>query len=468
MTRKIILLVVLGLLAVNLTQARELKNNFYFTIQPDSEKCINVKLTPDIGVYEEDRIKINVTTDAETNIKFIDVLASPKNIVSIPLCFLSKGRKDGDFSDYTITINSDKTANEFVKGGFCISSNRTSVAIGRPETNPCDFTIRDEKMFDAYFVYGDKMPLKKDEPGILPVRLYSQNKIDIQLTARSRIDIKPKTEYIRLEPRKWETVEFQVGPAKSGSHEATIIAEAVVNGKLCDSKIMPFCKKEITSTIFVDTIGLQGWYAYVTPNSYSAYDTKRIPYTLTIENYEEEKEFTVDLNLPKGLSSAFAKSTLRIASGEKRELIIEIAPQVISPENFELEFIISSDSEKRLKSYLSFRDTEANVNAYWSEIRDKLNSEERVEIDLQVRDFVAKYREKGIDVEEYQSLLSLLEKAKGKIFTEDIKEVSTKEERPAIRKPADAYTIVAILVFVVIIISIFFYLRSRGNKEEAE
>ncbi len=465
-----IIAIMVVLSAVSLSQARELKNDFYFTIQPDSSKCFNIRLPSDMGVYEDDRVKIVVDSKAESNIKFIEVSASPSNQVSVPLCFSSENMKERNFANYSIKISSEKSGEEIVTGGFCVSSNKTDFATGRPETNPCDFIIKDEKLFDIFFQYGDRMPVKKDTTAKIPVRAYSQNKLDLELAVKSGLDMEPKNQLLKLEPRKWETFYFEIPPAKAGNYPIELTAHAVIDGKLCDSEILPFCKKTISTTAMIDSLGLQGWHLYVTPSSYSAFNTLPIPYSAVIENYGEDAEFSLELKLPKGLISEFEKEKVVIPSGGKKEFLINITPQIISAENFEIGFVAKGDIEKTARSYLSFRDTEENINSYWSEIRDSLTPETRIAIDAKIRDFVTKYREKGIDAKEYEELLSLLEKAKGEIFVGDIKKIAETGNRPTIKSTDPFNPLIPIIsvIAAVFLVSAVFYIRNRNKNQEEE
>ena len=470
--RKIIFLAIVFSLVIGLSQARELKNNFYFTVQPDSSKCITIRLPADVNVYEEDRVQINMSTDAQANLKFIDVLTSPYNHVTVPLCFETQNNKNGDYFNYTITLSSQKGGRETVSGGFCVFSNSSKIAVGRPSANICDFIIKDEKLFDVSFQYGDRIPMKKNSPGKIPVRLYSQNKLDLELTIKSDVNIEPKAHTVRLEPRKWTAFDFETPALKAGNYPLTLTAEVVVNGTYCDSEKIPFCKKEISSTLMVDNLGLQGWYLYATPLSHSAYDTKSIPYSVVIENYGDTREFGLEIKLSKGLSSDFEKTKISIESQEKKEFIVNISPQVASPENFEIEFIAKADVEKSVKSYLSFKDTEANIKAYWTDIRDKVATELRPVIDLKIREFLTSYKEKGMNVEEYQALLDLLEQAKGQVFIGDIgkKLVNKTNARPEIKslKGIDPLIVVSSVVSVIIVISLVFYLKIKKSENKGE
>lgn len=458
-------------LVASLGSARELRNNFYFTMPPDSAKCFSVSLPSDINLYEEDRITINTTTDAETNIKYIEVSASPENQVTVPLCFFSFGRKEGDFSNYTILLDSGKTNTEEIKGGFCILAGREGTATGRPPANICDFIIMDEKLFDVFFQYGDRTPLKKETPGKIPVRAYSQNKLDLELTIESNVDIQPKSQLIRLEAGKWTTFEFEAPALKQGNYNIELIAEVVVNGTFCDSKRLPFCKKQISSTLQVDTNGLEGWYFYVTPTSYAAYNSMPVEYTATIENYGDDRDFSVEVSLPKGLTSGFTKAVERVPAFGKKDFVVSVVPQAGAHQTYEIGFKATGDSEKVVKSYLNFRDTEGRLNEYWSDIRDNVDPELRPVLEAQIRDFLNEYRQKGIDTEEYASLLELLQKAeKGENVTlsKGKQEASIPPEKNRRSQPLNPYFVVTPLLAVVLIIGVFFYLKRRGSVEKEE
>ena len=458
-------------LLLSISDARELKNNFYSTLQPDSSKCITIKLPVDINLYEEDRVVINLSTQAEANIKFIDVLTSPYNPVNVPICFLSSNKKEGEYFNYSISLSSENTGTEILKGGFCIRSNSSKVAIGRPEANICDFIIKDEKLFDIAFQYGDRIPLTKNKPGKIPVRLYSQNKLDLELSVKSDVGIEPTNQVVRLEPSKPAIFEFEAPALKQGSYPIVLTAEVVVNGTLCDSGKIQFCKKEVSSTLMVDTLGLQGWYIYSTPTSYSAYSAKSIDYNLAIENYGEPREFSAKLNIPKGLISTFQGTKVFIETGGKKELTIPISIQDLTPQNYEIEFLVSGDTEKSVKSYLSFRDTEENVKAYWSDIRDSILPELRPLLDSKVQNYLNGYREKGLDMEEYQELLGLLEQAKGQVFVGDLNsKLTNRTDRPSIKssKPFDPLFVIVIVVVIIVLISLIFYIKIKNRLPEKE
>lgn len=453
------------LVSVSFASSRELKNNFYYNIPAESAKCFNMNLPSDIGVYEDDRVTVNVTTDAETNIKFIEIATSPQNPVVVPLCFFSFNRKAGGFSNYTILLDSEKSNQEIIRGGFCVSESKDT-ATGIPKHNVCDFIIKDEKIFDVFFQYGDRTPMQKGKIGKMPVRLYSQNKMDIELSVESSLDIEPKNYLVHLDPRKAQTVEFEAAPEKSGNYPIKITAEAVINGEKCDSEKIPFCKRQIEGTVVVDSIGLQGWHFYVTPQSYSTFSNKPIPYTAVVENHDEEREFQVELKLPEGLRSGFTTASIKLGPGGKKEFNIEIIPEVAAPQEFEIQFFARADVEKIINSQLSFRDTEKSINGYWSDIRDNVSPDLRPVVEAELRSFLSDYRENGIELNEYGEILDLLEKAEaGQPVL--IKQQNITETKGAKKiQPFSPYFILVPIIIILAFVFVLFYKRSRNSAED--
>ena len=471
MKNKILILVVFFLaisVASSLANARELKNNLYLSLSPNSAKCFNLRLPFDIFVYNEDRIIINITTEAETNIKFINVSASPNNQVIVPLCFFSFNKQEGDYFNYTINIFSEKSGTETVRGGFCITNN-TGAAIGRPEKSPCDFIIKDEKLFDIGFNYGDIIQIKKDVPSKIPLWAQSPNKLDLELTVQSNVGATPISYLLRLESGKRIPFNLDVPPLKQGNYQINLTADVVIDGKYCDSKKLPFCKKEISTNVLVDSIGLKGWYFYVVPASYSAFSSRPIEYTAVIENYESDRDFTLEVKSPQGLSSDFTKSTVKIGSQQRKEFLINITPTDLTPNNYEIEFIATGDVDRSVKSYLSVRDTERIVNNYWSNVRDQVALDLRPALEVSVRNFLDDYRKNGMDTEEYASLLDLLEKAKrGENVSVQIRNISSTLPPTRRQEPINPILIIAPIIVIIFIVSLLFYSRSRKNNQEEE
>lgn len=430
--------------------ARALTDNFYFTIPPDSSGCLAVRLPIDLNTLVRDYYTLETSSDLPVNLRFVKTFAEALNVVKVPLCFYSSGRKEGDFSYYTIKAGMYGLSREF-KGGICISETRDMESREAEGRNPCELINGYEDLFYISFLE----PVQWALPGTrinYTILVQSMKALDIGVKLDSDLRITPGEFLIRTpESGRADSVSIEVLVPASGEHEIKAMARVVIDGEYCD---IPFCLMEAETRLIAGSKYRQGFDFFVFPPFLSSDFSEPVLYTLFIENFDEERGFDIRIEPPEGIEPDWVQKTVSIKKGERRELEVNITPLSREAESYTIRFTAGSEGiEKTQEVYLSVREIESDILRRWDSIRDNLTETKRRSIELEVDRFIDDYRVEGLDFDEYKKIDTLLKEAEGFEPPQD-----GGGEEP---QPLNPLLIAIPIIIIILVLIILFYRRSR-------
>ena len=335
--KKIIFLILAALLP-SLVYA--LDNNFYFTVPPNGERCLNFDIPRDFTTYAEGRYQINLTSDLTSNIHFIDTYASSKNRIDVPICFSAKNKNESDFGYYKFFLKS-KDKLKTISGGICVSS-LDDVDIINKKGEPCDLMNNHNDLFSAS-LSPEVLYLEPGKTKNITLKLSSQEDIDVEVRPQTSLNTDKTPKIIRLEKGKIQFVPFSVSSPDRGTYNFSVLLNAIINRDYCK---FPFCELEVQNEVLVDGITRTGWDFEVFPRTASTTRLEQTEFAVTVTNYDDEKTFTVDARLESGLLTDFQQTTFSLKKDETRNIIIKVTPESLTNKMYTINFIVKSDREE--------------------------------------------------------------------------------------------------------------------------
>lgn len=454
--KRLILPVVAFLLLM--VPAHALMDNFYFTMPPDSSSCFPVRLPVDLNTLARGYYTLNTTSGFPLNLGYVRTFAEAVNVVKVPLCFYSRGKEEGDFAYYTIRAGALGLYSEF-GGGICVSGGRDRESREpREGQNPCGLINGYEDLFYISFLGNVQWAL----PGTrinYTLLVQSMKPLDLEITFESGLQMTPGKVSVRIpETGRAEPVIVEVRAPNSGEHEIRARARVKLGGEYCG---IPFCMMEAKARLIVGEAFGSGFEVFVFPQFLSLEFAKPVPYTIFIENRDQEGSFTVETEPPGGLEADWTRKTLSIRKDERKELSLNITPQIQEAGDYTITFRVSSGGiEKFQEAYLSVRETESDILRRWNLVKGNISEPRREKIEFEVDRFIADYRMKGLDFEDYRRIDALLKDAEQGIET-------PAEGQPGEPQPLNPL-LIAISVLAIILILIFMFYKKSKPFEEGE
>ncbi len=438
--------------------AQALMDNFYFTIPPEDSRCITTRLPIDLNTLSKGYYTLETASDFPVNLEYIKTFAEAVNIVRVPICFYSQGKQEGDFSYYTIKASAMSLYREF-QGGICVSG-RQDVESREPGEgqSPCELINGYEDLFYISFLE----PVQWALPGTsinYTLLVQSMNSLDLDITFSSGLQLNPQRVSVRIpETGRAEPVSLEVKAPNSGEHEIKARARAKIGDRYCD---IPFCLMEANTTLSVGSLVRSGFGVFTFPQFLSVDFAEAIPYTIFIENRDDEAGFNVQIRLPEGLQADWTRKTVSVKKDERKELGVNITPLSQEPGQYTIEFSVSSGGiEQSQEAYLSVKEIESDILRRWDVIKRNLSEVKRQELDFEIDKLLADYRAGGFDPDNYRKMDTLLEDAEG--FKPP---VNGKKQEP---QPLNPLLIAIPLIAVILVLVYMFYKKSRPFEEREE
>jgi len=218
---------------------------------------------------------------------------------------------------------------------------------------------------------------------------------------------------------------------------------------------------EANTTLSVGSIVKSGFGLFIFPQFLSSDFAEPIPYTIFIENRDEEAGFTVQIMLPEGLEADWTQKTVSVKKDERKELKVNITPMSQEPGQYAIEFSVSSAGVEQIQeAYLSVKEIESDILRRWDVIKSNISEIKRQEINLEIDKFLADYRAVGFDPDSYKKMDTLLNDAEG--FKPPVN--GQKDEPQPLNPILIAVPIIAIILALVYI----FYKKSRPFEQREE
>lgn len=433
-----------------------LGENMFIALPEESVTCIDIFLPDSMGLYSPGLRDFLIESNAAPwgDITEQIVTTDENNTVKVPLCFSSFGRTDGDCSDtYTLSLQvpATGTSKDF-QGGVCVSQ-FPDVDTGVPlDGNPQELLNKHIDLFDLSFsnpvqIIGD------GETAEFTLLVQSHADIVLDLHATGLI---PTTQTISLgHDDPTESLAFQ------GTQERPVSVTATIR----DCPIS--CTKITSGEIKIGEDDRTGYAISLFPENLNVKVLEPVTYQLVINNFEEEKEFHVDLVLPLGVQSGFQSQTVSV-SGEHL-LSFEVVPE--SPSSLYFITMIVSAGEQSKTTSASLSTNELLTDALREgDVVKQSNPEAADQVDDAIDSWYQSYKDApyGSELEEYAALQEELNGLQGEPPTQE--PTPQPLPPPPVQQPvAPDYTLFIIIgVIAAVIVLLAVVALKRSGKKTVE
>jgi len=226
-----------------------------------------------------------------------------------------------------------------------------------------------------------------------------------------------------------------------------------------------FCSKKTTGEVKAAQ-ELAGFSLSLFPSSLNIKNLDPVTFELIITNFEEEKEFEVQLILPPGMESGFTQQSLLVAGEQSIEF--EITPQ--SPSSLYLiTLIVTADGNtKTASATLSTNELLTDALREAEAIKQE-NPEAGDFIDSTIDSWYQSYQAKeyGKELGDYAQLKSELAKAKASPPPQKNITLPSPPPPPQAGDNTIIFVIAGIIIAVVAV-AVFFVFRKSGKGKEVE
>ncbi len=456
-----VLAVIAGSFSVNAgVYSEQLRNNFYFTMEPNSEKCFSLKISNDFRTDKMDSYKMDIATDAETNINSIVTGAGDGNVVTLPICFYSNGRREGDFSRWSILIRSESChVGEVWNGGLCISD-IDGVTESEKQGNPCDLINDLPHLFD-YFLSTEHRSNVGEQVKI-PLIISSYRDVDMEVSVSSGLNVTPKNSFYHLDGAK--TIDLVAKADVKGVYDINVSLNVVIDGEYCD---LDFCKKQLSTKLYVGVTPTRtrtGWKFSAVPRFPSVTKIQPVAFLLLVENFDSQRDFSLGVNLPNGLETGFTGESFTLQTGEKKQIEVNVTPQDVRPATYPIEFVAKSDVETRDVVYLLMQEIKSSINRKLNQLYGSSNDPQAGQIKTIINTMLPGVSGSKFDPDAYKNIQNVLSGTAipGNITkTNQTTSVSTSSSQPI-----DPITIAIPIIVIALIIILVIYKKLKVVEEE--
>jgi hypothetical protein len=409
--RLLLLGLVLGLAALaGGAQALRLTDGLYFTVAPNSTQEVYFIVPDDVGAGPgKADYFITTSTGWPVDLTRQTVTTEENNTAIIPIRFLSSGKKEGDCSNYTISISAPglKLSKSW-KGGVCLSS-YMDVDISDKGGDAKTTLNQNADLFSA----GFRTYTKSAKPGeYVPIEIVVQSQasltIDVTLDSRALLD-QSSFEVQTGQGSGQKSLVVNASAPGSGSYDITLTAKA--RGCSLDS-----CTRQGSMRLLVSASEPQAGFAvFLFPENMDIKSLEPVQYAFTLQNsYKEEANFIVDVQTPPELESSLVLGNYTVPGLSERTVNFTVVPRNQTG-FYEIRVRASlNDVEKIASAYLSTNEMVSDVYRSADEAWVVANSSVRAEIDSEVKSWYSSYSkdEYGTNTAGYASLQGALEEAR--------------------------------------------------------
>ncbi len=441
---KLVILLVTSLLFLAIVAGSQaaLKDGTNLAIKPDSLKCISTEVPDDFGAVGL-LSSFYVTSDCGEWCDFSGstVLTDPGNPASIPICINTFGRQVNETKKVKFTISTKGKQKEF-NYGICVAPQEDQ---DTGSGNPCTVVNLNQKYFDIKIdpiIYGE---LNKETE--YQIEVYSTLKLDIEVTVAET----GKTFTLTTVPQEKMLLKDKI--LLKG--DTILNVKAVVKG--CT---VPSCTKTSSSLLTTQKIpesakASGNFTLSLMPTSATTKRSQPVKYYLEIKNYGEEKEYTIELKLPKGLNSTFNTTKKTIRNSE--DLAIQINPEG-SECLYTFTVAVQGQVSKSVQATLSVNEASCDLNrAKITEVLDPntLNS---------INSVLVNTRDSSLsdDLKSFNDLAN-----KPSSGNESVQLVDQKKSSKS-AKPEGLDLTTMILIVVVVVIAVVFVMFKKSKKVSVE
>ena len=327
-------ILMLAFLALSTVPAASAQQNLYLALNPDSTICDTITF----GGYGKGEYTLEIDDPGYPDSPWVDIhrasfIAGPDNPVTVPLCFSTENRKNGDEAILRLRLETPEQNLSF-DYGICVSEFEDADVI--VSSSPCAAT---EQHTDIFTMDMLQKELYAKAGGIAAADLVISSDMDISVSLEKESGPSMNIEMTTVHLPGEEMVHIDMdAPSEPGDYPFAITGS--VNG--CDS---PSCTKRVEGTLHVNE-ERTGFDINLAPKNRNIIGIRSATYYLTIENFEETGVFSVALDKGDGLDSDMDSMDITIAGGTKRVIGIVVIPVDTKKRLFTLRVTVQDESGK--------------------------------------------------------------------------------------------------------------------------
>jgi hypothetical protein len=449
------------LFSMGSAQALRLTDGLYFTVMPNSSAELYFILPDDVGGGQDKAdYFITNTVGWDTDLTDHTVTTDLNNTVKVPIKFYSSGKKEGDCSNYIISISAPSLKlSRSWKGGVCLSKFMDADISPAGGENALDVLNDNVDLFSLGFRAYSKV-VKPWEPVSLELLLQSQSSLTIDVAVDSRLPVE-KTFTVQTGGSQQQVVYLNASSVPGGSYD--VVATAKARGCTLGS-----CTKQTSMKVVASEAGPQeGFSLSIFPDNLAIKKLEPIGYVFTIQNnYRDERTFFVAIEKPSDMDSTFISEYVTVPSQSQKSLSFTVTPRNQTG-FYEIKMAASArDVERTVSAYLSTNEMVSDVSRNAEDAKSGANSSTKAGIDRDVKNWYSSYtKSESQNSTAFASLQVAIDAAKKQAEVPDGGNQDGKEppEQPASSLLNLIIVAVALGTGVVVILLLF---RKRGGEEK--
>jgi hypothetical protein len=450
-------------------QALRLTDGLYFTVAPNSTQEVYLILPDDVGAGPgKADYFITTTTDWPVDLTRQTVSTEENNTAIIPIKFFSSDKKEGECSNYSISISAPglKLSRTW-KGGVCLSK-YADVDISE-NGGDAKSTLNDNvDLFSAGFSTYTKSAMPGEAVPV-EIMVQSQASLTIDLTLDSRADLGQRSFEVQTsQSSEYQSIIVNASAAASGSYDINLTAKAMG----CS---LASCTRQDYMRLLVSVSRPQeGFAVSVFPENLAIKNLGPVPYAITLQNnYGDEKNLIVDVQAPPDLDSSFVLGNFTVPGLSERTVNFTVTPRNQTG-FYEIKVRASlNDVERYASAYLSTNEMVSDVYRNADEAWAVANSSTKASIDNSVKSWYSSYSkdEYGSNTTGYSSLQDSLDAARsqnGSVQSKPPSQAEVPEEEPQEAQPNPlSWVLIPVLLGGVAFVIIMLF-RRKQKAEDGE
>ena len=303
------------------TLAADAQAATYVSLRPDRELCTSIVFG------EHGRGEYTLTSPSSSgewvDNHFTSFMAGPENIIFVPVCFSSRGRKVSDSAMVSFVLSTPSQGNITYDFGVCVANYEDiDVTDGAASSSPCgamaahtDIISASLEQPDMYASPGQTVVFTLAADSSLPLTLTVSKESGEMRIAASASTIEAGAGL--------KTVGLQVtAPASAGDYPFSVIVAA--QGCSIDD-----CTRTVRGVLHVRQVQQQpqaGFFVWLSPETKSVMGQASTMYMLKFQNYGEGQQFTASVDADEGLETDFSPYSSFVAKGDSKSVPFTVRP----------------------------------------------------------------------------------------------------------------------------------------------
>jgi hypothetical protein len=290
----------------------------YLAMKPDTEFCISVIFGENgRGEYtlliEDPGYPRRVWVDTHR----ASFTSGPSNPVINPVCFNTKNRRVGDevILHFMLETPEEEILYDY---GICVSNHEDADVVESDE-DPCAATASHTDLFSLDLLESELFSIPNEK---VTFTLLVSSEFDLRLSLDKESG--PKMEISEtniIMPGEYAVKIDMDSPADPGDYAFTVVAKA----ENCDYSS---CEKRVNGVLHVaQSPGMDGFMVELSPNNRNVVGMQSATFYLTIQNFEADQTFSVNIDLDESLSTNFMPGEMTIIRDGRKQIDFTVIPE---------------------------------------------------------------------------------------------------------------------------------------------